>query len=120
MKESIEIFQIRTKSGLFSSGGIRPSFKKKGKAWYKLTDVLRHLAELDGLRREEIYKGCVITSRVYELRTQIDQPIENVLSELTEKENKKMQKREADRRAYIEREELAELERLKAKYSNVR
>lgn len=38
------VYKIRCKSnGLFSNGGYKPKFNKKGKMWLKICDIKNHL-----------------------------------------------------------------------------
>ena len=57
----VEIFRIRRKKdNLFSKGGIRPRFDRRGKVWRSADDVKRHLLLLKKKGNLYIYKDCVI------------------------------------------------------------
>jgi hypothetical protein len=50
------IYKIRDANGLFSTGGMNPSFTKKGKAWTNVGHVKSHLHQVS--KRESKYKDC--------------------------------------------------------------
>lgn len=59
------VFRIRQdKTGLFSSGGTRPSFSKKGKIWKERGHLSNHLAQFND--RNDVYKDCTVVE--YEIR----------------------------------------------------
>lgn len=54
------MYMIRRKSdGLFSSGGVDPKFKKRGKVWNNRSALSNHLV-LIGKRAQGLYDGCEV------------------------------------------------------------
>jgi hypothetical protein len=51
-----KVYKIRNKEGLFSTGGMYPSFTTRGKAWGACCDVMNHLSIVNKNR----YKGCIL------------------------------------------------------------
>lgn len=110
------VYKIRRKSdGLYSTGGMQPSFSKKGKVWNNRGALTNHF-NLVTYRR--VYDNCeVVTVEV----TAIEADTEDASAWTAAIANKKLkleQDRKAAREAAREQQELAELRRLKAKYGD--
>ena len=64
------IYKIRTKDGLFSTGGRRwrLSFSKTGKIWKRKSDLTLHLSGLSNENRQEYFdrEACVVEYEVTE------------------------------------------------------
>lgn len=61
------VYKIKsTKTGLYSKGGMCPSFTKKGKAWTNIGYLKNHINALDGYGRS-IYKEHDVTIECYEV-----------------------------------------------------
>jgi len=55
------VYKIRRKSdGMFSAGGERPSFSKKGKIWRQRGHVSNHLAQMTAQNKQLFYNDCEI------------------------------------------------------------
>lgn len=58
----MKVFKIRQKeTGLFSTGGMRPTFVKQGKVWQQLRHVHSHIAQLtSAYTPPDVYKDAEI------------------------------------------------------------
>lgn len=82
-KEPQYVYRIvNTKTGLFSTGGMKPNFTKHGKTWTKLQYVRAHISELVGRDPADIYNDCVIVEAEI---TETLKPIESANSWLIKK-----------------------------------
>lgn len=62
-----KVYKIRNKkTGLFSSGGIKPKWSKIGKLWTQKSHLLLHLKQFSKYEAEKIYKNCEIVC--YEMK----------------------------------------------------
>jgi hypothetical protein len=68
----LEIYKIRRKSdGLFSTGGLKPKFSKKGKSWPSRGNVTNHLSLFTYEKRKFYYDDCEVVCILYqELNTE--------------------------------------------------
>jgi len=58
MKDKLRFYKIRdSKTGLYSSGGMRPQFNKKGKVWTNIGHVKAHLISLKKVQDEQEKQG---------------------------------------------------------------
>ena len=114
-------FKIRRKSdGLFSNGGVSPSFTKSGKTWTNRGGLTQHLTIVDNRsgygKQGRVYDGCeVVEVEVTRLEVGTSS-VQNYLNVLGEKKKEKQRKVEASSKRERERRERAELTRLKARY----
>ena len=72
----MKVYKIRNKEGLFSTGGLTPQWKKRGKTWVALSHINSHLNMLNKyydantrvyrgwLRQDNPYIGCMIIEYV--------------------------------------------------------
>lgn len=60
MKTVTTHFKIRTKDGLFSTGGQWPSFDKKGKTWKKRAHLHCHLNQLNDDGKQYLIHGVSV------------------------------------------------------------
>ena len=55
------LFKIRRRTdGLFSKGGVEPTFSKTGKVWKRRGDVSGHLSQLNRRTIREFYENCEV------------------------------------------------------------
>lgn len=113
------IYRIRTKDGLFSSGGTCPRFTKKGKTWTTSGAVTLHLQQLSKQTLLAYNQhGCEVVA--YEV-VEKEAAIETIAERLDGIQKRKQERIEAARNRREEmnrRSELAELARLQKKYQN--
>lgn len=106
------IFRIRQdKTGLFSSGGIRPSFSKKGKIWKARGHLSNHFAQFND--RNDVYKDCTVVE--YEIREFEGSSIPVAEWDVTpetkhRKELKEIRRKELDRKRLLQRAEILKKE----------
>lgn len=71
----MKVFKIRDKkTGLFSTGGMRPKFTKQGKVWQKLGYVHSHIQQLkDEYTPADVYKNAeVVEAEITESLTHVE------------------------------------------------
>ena len=108
----IEIYKIKGLAG-YSCGGERPRFSPKGKAWRRMSDVLRHLSELLDVH---VYDSCEIISLKYELKSSDKRSVRDLVAELDSKRKRDIEDRAVRYKARLDKEEMDEYKRLRAKY----
>lgn len=70
MKEPITVYKIRNAMGLYSTGGTRPRFTKRGKMWMNKGALANHLNIIYNRqygarfipRGEDPYEGCNVVT----------------------------------------------------------
>jgi hypothetical protein len=109
-------FKIRNKTtGLFSTGGESPGFRKAGKVWTNRGGVTSHLGLV--ARIGQVYADCeIVEFEMVEVRvTTIQESLQGIAD--------RKKAREAENAARIaewnRQQELAELKRLQDKYGKV-
>jgi hypothetical protein len=120
----MKIWKIRNKSGLHSTGGMRPSFAKVGKVWKTKGDIHRHfsyaLSDSSHLGRalrtghKSPYYECDIVE--YNLIEVSATPVSDMIAEITESRETKQRKADEARKLAQEKAEKQQLAELKAKY----
>jgi hypothetical protein len=113
--KSIHLYRIVRDDGLFSCGGHSPRFSKTGKTWYRKADVRRHLSELSR-GWIDTYKKCQIVSEYYELKESASWSCATELAYIESELLIKQKARKASEDASKLATELAEYQRLKAKF----
>jgi len=64
MKEYM--FKIKNNEGLYSNGGMKPDFTRRGKFWRGLGPLMSHLSQLNDLRKLKLYNNCVVETFLLE------------------------------------------------------
>lgn len=94
------IYKIRRDDGLFSTGGMSPSFTVKGKIWRQKGHLHNHLNQVHGASR--VYAGCdIVTFEVVETevnRTGINEYLDNRAQRLQQQAAEQQAAREARER----------------------
>ena len=113
MANPTEVFKIRRDDGLFSTGGQRPRFAKRGKSWATRAHVNQHLAQFNSRFMHGMpYQNCELVR--YEFveagTTPLAEVFDEVLGNRTTKDDL-AQQREIKRREAEERSQLALLRR---------
>lgn len=104
----MKIFKIQRSDGLFSTGGMYPSFK--GKIWDKRNHVTNHLNQFSERDKKDYYSDCKVVE--YEV---IETPVEevNVFDwKPTEKTLQRHRATEERRSKYAREQKQAEIRRL--------
>jgi len=121
MKKKL-IYKIKRSDGLFSTGGMTPHFDKDGKSWTTLGSLKNHLNLVMDTHKysklADFYRNCELIT--IEMTPSIinTASLDTVLLEQEKLRAKKTARiKEASEKAKRE-QELAELQRLQAKYSN--
>jgi hypothetical protein len=92
MSQTETIFKIRNKAdGLFSSGGMDPSWSKKGKRWRGIGPLKNHL----NLIKRRVYAGC----EVVEIEVTFKETSNYLVADLLDARDKKRADEIADRKA---------------------
>lgn len=70
----MKVYKIRNKDGLFSTGGMRPTWTKQGKVWQQLGHVHSHIQQLTtGYTPADVYKDAdVVEAEITEILTPIE------------------------------------------------
>lgn len=106
----MKIFKIQRSDGLFSTGGMSPFFKEKGKIWNKRNHVTNHLNQFSDRDKKKYYTDCKIVE--YEV---VETPVEevNVFNwKPTEKTLQRHRAEEERRSKYAREQKQAEIKRL--------
>lgn len=84
----MQIFKIKRADGMFSSGGVFPKFRKRGKIWSQRNHLTNHLRQVKNI--DKVYKDCTII--IYEVtETELGAyiSINDYIAEIQEKMPKK-------------------------------
>lgn len=106
-------YKIRNpRTGLYSTGGSRPSWTKSGKTWTGIGHLRNHL----GLVDPKIYAGCALVTLEVTVVELPGTSLQSVINEGLAKEAAKKARGEARLKANQERYERSQLDLLKKKY----
>lgn len=114
---------LNTETGLYSSGGSTPSFKKTGKTWTTIGALKNHLALVEDYRTyysnkdggiSKYYEGCVIVE--YEPVVSDVLSITDMIEERNRKREKKRREQEIAREKRIKEQEHQRLRELASKH----
>ena len=56
------VYKIKNPLGLYSSGGMNPSFNKTGKTWSSRGHVSNHLAQFTDKEKHKYYNNCTVVT----------------------------------------------------------
>ena len=111
------MFKIKNPEGLFSSGGMRPSFTATGKTFAKRGHITSHLAQLNSQQKRQFYEGCtVVEYKMVEVG-----PVQDVLDWQPAESTIRAKELDKERRIKQEREYLKSREaQLEAELARIR
>lgn len=107
----MQIFKIRNKAGLFSTGGMSPRFSKKGKNWAGRGPLSAHL---NLLSKSSVYRDCEIVT--YELAETVAVSAEVLMQESLMRKAEREAKEKARIQAWREEQDRKHYERLKKQF----
>ena len=93
----MKIYKIRDENGLYSTGGMSPSFTKSGKAWNNIGHLKNHLRQFFDRRAyrgrsAELYENAEIIA-IEVVETEIEKtPVPDMIIEMLEKDVEDVQK----------------------------
>ncbi len=87
----MKVYKIRDENGLYSTGGMNPSFTKAGKTWNNIGHLKNHLRQFFDRtayrgRRAELYENAEIIA-IEIVETELEkQPVPNMIIDMLEKD----------------------------------
>lgn len=113
MSDTITIYKIRSREdGLYSCGGMDPSFSKKGKTWNSVGSLKNHLNIVSDT---SVYADCDVIEIEVRHTEAVSTPAAQWVAEMQARKAAEKREREERRRQAQEERDRAELARLKAK-----
>lgn len=107
-----EIYKIKdNNTGLFSNGGCRPGFTKKGKIWKRWQDVKAHLK-----LAKKYYHGRQLTIEVYEYRKIHDMSVDDQIAKIEEQEFRKIALEKIEREQRDRQQRYEQYQKLKKEF----
>ena len=97
----MKVYKIRDENGLYSNGGMNPSFTKAGKAWNNIGHLKNHLRQFFDRtmyrgRTAELYDNAEIIA-IEIVETEVEKiPVPDMIIEMLEKDVQEIQKRADD------------------------
>jgi len=114
---AIEVYKIRRKSdGLFSKGGMSPSFNEKGKTWTARGHVTSHISQFGDRDKNRYYKDCeVVRIEIQEVDMYTTDVFDWGPTEKTLRAKELEEQRSLERQKQRKMQEIARLEKELAK-----